>query len=394
MLQKDYITELLDLGELIVTGCKKSESLIELDVELPRKVQKCPRCCALTDMVHDYRTQSVKDLPIHGNPLRLRYRKRRYVCAACSKRFYETFYLLPKWHRITNRTALYALDRMSEKRSRKDIAREMHVSESTMTRWMHLVNFGPPLKLPKVLSIDEFKGNTDKTKFHGILTDPVHRKVLDITPDIREAHLYDYLRKFPNRSEVSYFISDMRKEYVSMANSLFPNAKIVIDRFHVARYGCWAFENVRKRIQKRFSDSNRKYFKNSRLLLLKRKDQLSDTGKEKVALMLSLDKELAEAYLLKEAFFAFMDSSDSAEAHTRLKSFNMMVALSPLEEFRSCAGMLLNWEPYILNSFDCPYTNGYTEGCNNTIKVIKRTAYGYRNFSNFRTRILMVTNKH
>ncbi len=43
-----------------------------------------------------------------------------------------------------------------------------------------------------------------------------------------------------------------------------------------------------------------------------------------------------------------------------------------------------------IKSFSYPYTNGYTEGCNNKIKVIKRNAYGYRNFSRFRNRILHV----
>ena len=53
--------------------------------------------------------------------------------------------------------------------------------------------------------------------------------------------------------------------------------------------------------------------------------------------------------------------------------------------------MLKNWEPYILNAFDCPYTNGFTKGVNNKIKVLKRIAFGYRSFRNFRIRILCMT---
>ena len=45
----------------------------------------------------------------------------------------------------------------------------------------------------------------------------------------------------------------------------------------------------------------------------------------------------------------------------------------------------------ILNAFDFPYSNGFTEGTNNKIKVIKRKAYGFRNFENFRNRILMTS---
>lgn len=51
--------------------------------------------------------------------------------------------------------------------------------------------------------------------------------------------------------------------------------------------------------------------------------------------------------------------------------------------------VLRNWSKYILNSFDCGYTNGFTEGCNNKIKVIKRIAFGYRSFHNLRQRILL-----
>ena len=44
----------------------------------------------------------------------------------------------------------------------------------------------------------------------------------------------------------------------------------------------------------------------------------------------------------------------------------------------------------ILNTFEYPYSNGFTEGCNNQIKVLKRTVYGYRNFNRFRKRILHI----
>ena len=61
---------------------------------------------------------------------------------------------------------------------------------------------------------------------------------------------------------------------------------------------------------------------------------------------------------------------------------------SYLAAYHDCAKTLLNWQKGILNSFEVPYTNGFTEGCNNKIKVLKRSAYGYRNFERFRKRIL------
>ena len=51
------------------------------------------------------------------------------------------------------------------------------------------------------------------------------------------------------------------------------------------------------------------------------------------------------------------------------------------------------WRRKILNYFDHRYTNGFVEGKNNRIKVIKRMAYGYRNSHSFRQRILLTNHK-
>ena len=311
------------------------------------------------------------------------------MCHSCGKRFLERNWLLPKWHRLTNRLALQAIGKLSAKMSRKDIAKELYVSESTICRWMNLTEYGRPSRLPPVLSIDEFRGNSGGEKFQCILTSPVQKRILNILPDCREPHIYEYLQQFPNRNEVRYFVSDMRKDYISMAKDLFPNAKIVIDKFHVVRYCTWALENVRKRVQKSLHPDERKYFKRSRTLLLKRMNHLTPNGREAVIRMLRFQSDLRDAYLLKEKFYSFMDSKDSEEARKRLHEFGLFAAATDLKEFEPLFTVLRNSSKYILNSFDTGYTNGFTEGCNNKIKVLKRIAFGYRNFNNFRQRILM-----
>ncbi len=105
--------------------------------------------------------------------------------------------------------------------------------------------------------------------------------------------------------------------------------------------------------------------------------------------MLRQSEDLAIAYHLKEVFYDFMKSGSRTDATKRLKFFILAAQSSNLPEFRPCLTMLANWSKYILNAFDCPYSNGYTEGTNNAIKVIKRNAYGYRNFDNFRNRIFL-----
>lgn len=118
-------------------------------------------------------------------------------------------------------------------------------------------------------------------------------------------------------------------------------------------------------------------------------DILPSRTQYRLEVMLQQSNDLAQAYYLKELFYDFMNSKSSIEAKPKLRKFINAASVSELDEFNSVLITLVNWAKYILNSFDCPYTNGYTEGMNNKIKVIKRNAYGYRNFENFRNRIML-----
>jgi transposase len=391
MPQMDYSAILLDMEGIEIHKINNSDH-IEIRFRRQRVDHECPQCRTLTNIVHDYRLQLVKDIPFQGKPVRWLYEKRRYRCPLCGKRFYERNYLLPKFHRITNRMAMLCLNELQFKCSRKDIAQRLGISQSTVARWLQLMDYGKPSKLPKVLSIDEFRGNTDAGKFQCILTSPREKTIVDILPDRTAAHILDYLKTFQNRDNVKYVVMDMNKEYLRLAQTLFKNAIIVIDRFHVVRYCTWALENVRKRIQKNLLPDQRKYFKRSRRLLLSHMADLNDENKQAVEHMLRFSRDLREAYLLKEAFYRFMDSVDSTEAKQHLREFRMYAFTANIPEFKPCLTMLKNWEPFILNAFDCKYSNGFTEGINNTIKVIKRVAYGYRSFDNFRRRILITLN--
>jgi len=123
-------------------------------------------------------------------------------------------------------------------------------------------------------------------------------------------------------------------------------------------------------------------------LLLKSYHSLTDDEKQQINIMLYASEKLLAAYSLKEAFFDFMKSKNSQEARPKLSDWVLNAEQSGLHRFAECAKTMTNWSVGILNSFDYPYTNGFTEGVNNKIKVLKRNAYGYRNFYRFRNRIL------
>jgi len=98
--------------------------------------------------------------------------------------------------------------------------------------------------------------------------------------------------------------------------------------------------------------------------------------------------DLRKAHKLKEEFRKVLKSGNSAEARVELKKWIETAERSRLSEFRRCTRVFRDWFSEIVNSFDVPYTNSTTKGFNNKIKVLKRNAFGYRNFERFRKRIL------
>ena len=83
-----------------------------------------------------------------------------------------------------------------------------------------------------------------------------------------------------------------------------------------------------------------------------------------------------------------MHSKTSEESKKKLANWIYLAEYSNLPEFDACTTALHNWSNSILNAVDCHYSNGFTEGCNNKTKVLKRICYGVRKFSRFRNRIL------
>ncbi|MCX7759482.1 MAG: transposase family protein, partial [bacterium] len=115
MPHSDYISKLLDIGSISISDLNLDENTIVVAFRLQRRAHVCPDCGGITDKVHDYRNQRVKDIPVLGKKLIWLYSKRRYCCPYCNKRFYETNGLLPKFHRLTSRLTAYCLNELKRK---------------------------------------------------------------------------------------------------------------------------------------------------------------------------------------------------------------------------------------------------------------------------------------
>ena len=211
MLELYYTEKLLGLQGVEIKNITENEEKYEIAIEQPRKMCTCPRCGEITNRIHDYRYQRIKELPEFEKKVVLILRKRRYVCS-CGKRFFEPNTFLARYQRMTQRAIMGLLEKLSDSRSYTSVAHEFCISTSTVIRFFKNVQYSKPMKLPEVIGIDEFKGNSGGEKFHGILTDLGERKVIDILKTRYEHDLCDYFKKY-DRSNVKYFVSDIFKRF-------------------------------------------------------------------------------------------------------------------------------------------------------------------------------------
>lgn len=385
MLTKDYTAEFLNLEDVIITNVENIANQLHIHIELPRRNHVCPCCGAVTDRVHDYRMQTIKDIPL-GRDTFLHLRKRRYRCD-CGKRFFERNTFLPRYYRVTSRLVAEIIFAFKKVVSAKEIGCRFNVTGMTAMRYFQCYNH-KSTALPEVISLDEFKGNSGGQKYNSIVADPSGRKVLDILPDRYENNLVKYFSQFESKSNVKYFVCDMNPHFRQVAKICFPQATIVADKYHVIRQAYWAMERVRKNEQNKLPKQHRRYFKKSRHLLMKPMEKLTDDEMYQLALMFEIAPRLADAYRVKNDFLSVIRCKSAAEGKKVLADWLLSVEVMDLTEFNDCTKAYHNWFNEIINSLEVPWTNGFIEGCNNKTKVLKRVSYGMRNFSNFRKRIL------
>lgn len=390
MLHQDYTGKLLGLEDAIVKDVWKNDDGIHISIEMPRKIHICPRCGASTDKIHDYRRQVVRDAPIQGSNTYLHLNKRRYRCPACGKRFYENVPLVPKYHQVTSRLVAYVIDRFRHMVTIKQIAEECNISWASAARYFDMVSVDN-IHLTRCISLDEFRGDSGGQKYQCILTDPKHHRLLDLMPERNTDKLLEYFQGYSDRNNVEYVVMDLSNMFRYVANACFPYAKIVADLFHVVSLAEHAFENTRKQEQNKFSRDYRRYFKRNKSLMRKSFNAMTKDEQDLVSVLFGITDQLAPAYYLREGIRDLAKCSTRAQAARKLSKWMMMAQSMKVPEFERVARTITAWQDEILNAFETDLSNGFTEGCNNKTKVLKRNAYGFRNFKRFRKRRLFLS---
>lgn len=391
----NFIIEIPGLKDVIVKKVEDSGESVNLFVEMPIKVHHCPVCGERTRKIHDYRIQKIKHLKWFERLTFIFYRRRRYVCD-CGKRFSESNNFVLKYQRTSIEWNQAITIRAIKGKTFKEAAENYGTSITTLIRRFDRISeseIKPVKKLPKVIAIDEYKGDTKEGKYQVIIADGLTKEPLDILPNRYKRTIKDYLRKYGENVEI--VIMDMSPSFKAAVQESLGKPVIVADRFHFCRYIYWGLDGVRRRIQKEFHPFDRKKCKRMKHIFHKAYDRLSDKERWYLKRYLNESEELKRAYALKESYRKwFLRAKKYGETNIKkvkqeLKEFYYRVEESGIPEMMKAIETFKNWQVEILNSFVYNLSNGFLEGINNSTKVIKRNAYGFRCFKRFRAKILL-----
>ncbi|ARJ51961.1 ISL3 family transposase [Staphylococcus lutrae] len=374
-------------------------------------------CCGIKNEQHTvikngFRSTRVYMGLILERPSYLVLKKQRFYCKACGQTFTaKTPYIEPRCT-ISNDVKLMVTRKLATVISEKDIANSVLVSPSTVHRYLkdlgEAVKTQPSDILPQHLSFDEFKSTNDvDSSMSFIYCDSITHDIIDILPDRRKFKLEEYFLRFSRkqREGVKSVSIDMYPPYMSLIQSLFPNADIILDRFHIVQAVNREINHSRVKTMNSFKTKEKpKYNKLKRYwkLLLKSPIELDrvhyhsfrlfNTWHSQYSLvqfLLTFDEEFQLTYEAGHHILETLRSNNIEqleEALQRSKSLNISNGL------KRVINTLIKYIPYISNTIQNPHlTNGPIEGINNKIKLIKRVSYGYRNFYNFRNRILIIS---
>lgn len=231
-------------------------------------------------------------------------------------------------------------------------------------------------------------------KYISHMTDHSQRRILDVVPDrTQEAaeKLWSTLPK-SQREKVLAVTMDMSAGFASAAKIAAPQADIVYDKFHVHKHLNEGVDLVRREEHQRLSLEGDKTLAKTKYLWLKN-GGLDERSKLKFEELCELGLKTADAWYHKELFTEFWAQDTKEEAQTFFELWHAGVLASELKPMIKVAKTIFNHLEGILNYFSFPISNGIVEGFNSRIQSIKSAARGFRNFKNYRTRIMFYCGK-
>jgi transposase len=368
-------------GEIIVKG----EGLIPADLGCPRCDRKCFRIKATI-------TRNLKHALYTKKLIRLKLKIPKLFCRHCHRYFMlRVPGILPKRRSTESyRSEVFSLHHRGI--AQVDLSRTHRISGSTVERWYqdfvkYRVKELQGRRAPLVLGIDEHFFSR-KQGYATTFVDLKNHKVFDVVLGRSEASLRAFLEKMPGRHRVRVVVMDLSETYRSIVRKYFPNALIVADRFHVIRL-------LNQQFLKTWASFDELGRKNRGLLSLMRRHgwNLSSEQREKLEGYFLEHPGLREVWEFKQGLTELLlkKHQKKSEVKDLIPQFLWhldQLLKSPFPFLKSFGETMRSWSEPMVRMWRFTKNNGITEGLHTKMEMISRRAFGFRNFSNYRLRVI------
>jgi transposase len=397
-LEADATRVLVGLDEYVVLNAIERDDELVVTVAVPRAEAACPRCGVFSCRVKQYTTQRVRDGLSFARLTTLVWIKRRFRCdtPGCGSSFTESTAQVPARARLTQRLR-EAIGRAVRTRNVAEVAVEHRVSWWTAWRAM-VIEAGKALAArsplpPERLGLDETTFRRPQ-RFATGLVDLSSGRLWDLLEGRSKAVVVERFAELGTDAElIADVVIDPFAGYKAAARELVPHARRTADKFHIIRLANAAVTEVRCRRQQELTGRRGRTgdpFYGARRALLRARENLTERGWDRLTAAFAADPDLDLecAWVTKEALRDVYLAGDRIDAQVALAEWYEIVEDYDVAELCRLATTVQRWEVEILNWFDSRLTNGPTEGRNLIIKAVKRSGFGFRNFHNYRLRVL------
>jgi transposase len=362
-----------------------------LEVELRARANSRPRCsrCQRPGPGYDtLATRRFEFVPLWGMKVFFLYAPRRVNCARCGVRVEALPWAVGK-HRLTTAYAWF-LARWAKRLSWKEVAEVFHTSWDNVFHAVEMaVAWGREhrdLSAITAIGIDEVqwqRGHRYLTLVYQI--DTHCKRLLWVGKERKLKTLLGFFRWFGKERSagLKFVASDMWKPYLRVIAKKAGQAVHVLDRFHIMSHLSKAIDEVRaSEVKALKAGGYEPVLKDSRWLLLKRPENLSEKQEIRLAELVQYNLKTVRAYLLKEDFQFFWGYKSWYWAGQFLDRWCKRTMRSRIDPMKKVARMLRAHRPLILNWFRAKgaISSGIVEGFNNKAKLSIRKAYGFRTF--------------
>jgi len=349
------------------------------------RVMYCEQCGSRCHQVHETTVRRVRDLPLFEYRVVLHVPRRRVWCPRCNGPRLEKLAWLGRYQRVTNRFA-EAVEQLLQSATVQAVASFFdlgwHTVKSIDKRRLRARVTEPDWSTIRYLAMDEFalhKGH----RYATVVVDPIGRQVLWVGKGRSRETARAFFEQLPPgvAQRIEAVAIDMTTAYELEIKAHCPQADIVYDLFHVvAKYGREVIDRVRvdQANQLRQDRPARKVLKSSRWLLLRNRENLPAEQAVHLKELLAANAPLMCAYIMRDALKSLWFYRRPAWAQKAWEQWCEQARQSGIAALQAFARRLQGYWHGILARCRHPLNTSIVEGINNTIKVIKRRAYGYR----------------